>query len=595
MNPYLKKYGPGGETNNPYDPTTSYIRPKKVTIDGKQMSTYSNEYRDLYNSGTVLPVYEGLPTVYAPEVEVTAQMTDKEREKRRVEAQGRVAEAVRKGTGSFARPILDTGFEMSGAAGAVRFAQDPLKNLKGTANVLSYTNLPGLIGHGIDYARGNPFFNVTEEDLQGLGNTLDVAGLATFGAGTAFKMAPKAMSSIPRMFSKIPNVNPNMGLRFVDESIDAQKALREAEELALKQKQPIKYELPTSNDPNVGPFSKYIEEYDKSGLAQWDAKQLNKDAYEELKNAYRKEFESNWGKKYDEKDLLTYAKIKEGISPSNNPFYDEDFLNLNNQFVKDFDVKDITDLNQKIALSAYTSGRFRGFNQSLTSGHNLPFYKEFMNPFLDDALKQNALEKDLSLIRGFGNQKLKVIRNDEILNDQSIKSVLPGDLFSSPSYQSTGLVESPHFFDTKKIIAPKGTNFGYANKQGLSYVPAEMEVTLPRNTMYEVLDDKTIKVIKDQGQGILPESSMSTVAKASDDVVEQMPNAKNIEEITTYKNDLLNRLKTTEEGKRRLANLGLTPEDLNDIDLVFNQGPSMAKKGFMDVNGNPFVNINFKS
>lgn len=197
MNPYLKKYSPGGETD-PYDPTTSYIRPKKVTIDGKQMSTYSNEYRDLYNSGTVLPVYEGLPTVYAPEVEVTAQMTDKEREKRRVEAQGRVAESVRKGTGSFARPILDAGLEMSGAAGTYRFAQDPIKNLKGTANVLSYTNIPGLIGHGIDYAMGNPFFNVTEEDLQGLGNTIDVAGLATLGAGTAFKQGAK---QIPKILS----------------------------------------------------------------------------------------------------------------------------------------------------------------------------------------------------------------------------------------------------------------------------------------------------------------------------------------------------------------------------------------------------------
>jgi len=82
MNPYLKKYGPGGETD-PYDPTTSYIRPKKVNVDGKEMSTYSNEYRNLYNTGNLMPVdYDGIPVMYGPEVEVTAKMTDEVRDKR---------------------------------------------------------------------------------------------------------------------------------------------------------------------------------------------------------------------------------------------------------------------------------------------------------------------------------------------------------------------------------------------------------------------------------------------------------------------------------------------------------------------------------
>jgi hypothetical protein len=83
-NPYIKKYSPGGETTNTtYDPTTSYARPKKVVVNGKEMSTYSNEYRDLYNTGNLMSVdHEGLPNMYAPEVVVTAKMTDEERDRR---------------------------------------------------------------------------------------------------------------------------------------------------------------------------------------------------------------------------------------------------------------------------------------------------------------------------------------------------------------------------------------------------------------------------------------------------------------------------------------------------------------------------------
>lgn len=388
----------------------------------------------------------------------------------------------------------------------------------------------------------------------------------------------------------VNNVNPNIGFKFADQSIDAQKALREAEELALKQKQPVSY-----NKPELK--KKYFQEYDY-GISQSEdtIKPIQKDI-EELKNAYRTEFEKQWGKEYNEKDLLSYAKIREGIDPSSTTkFADQDFVDINNQFITDFDVKNIDDIGQANALSDYTSGRYYGFNQNATrGGHNLPFYREFMNPFLDDALNQNVLTKDIELHRGFGTDIFTVVRDGKVIENVPKSKILPGDVITTGNrYQSTSLIKNPHFDYQEKLIVPKGTSFGYANKQGLSYVPAELELTLPRNTMYKALDDGSFKVIKDQGQGILPESAMSTVAKASDDVTAQMPNAKEIEQITTYKNDLLNRLKTTEEGKRRLENLGLTPEDLNDIDLDFNAGGSRAMAGRIDYTGNPYVNINLK-
>lgn len=598
MNPYLKKYNPGGKTeNSSYDPTTSYVKPKKVTIDGKEMSTYSNEYRDLYNTGNIMPVdYEGLPNVYGPEVTVTAEAPDWLKEKRRLEAQGPIADAVRKGRNNFA-----TGLAQGVGAfvlGAGEIMNTPLAAI---GEVVSGRNdfkaiLPNmeraLSNVGVGEYKGNQ--QMTPGSALFPNNpiaamVLDIPAdiLLTRGANTLFK---QGLKQAPKMFGKMIDVNPNMGFKFADETIDAQKALREAEELALKQKQPVSYNKPELN-------KKYFQEYDYGVSQSEDVLRPVQKDIEELKNTYRTEFEKQWGKEYNEKDLLSYAKIREGIDPSGTTkFANQEFSDINNQFVTDFDVKNIDDIGQANALSDYTSGRYYGFNQNPTrGGHNLPFYREFMNPFLDDALNQNILTKDIELHRGFGTDVFTVVRDGRVIENVPKSKILPGDIIDTGNrYQSTSLIKNPHFDYQEKLIVPKGTSFGYANKQGLSYVPAELELTLPRNTLYKALDDGSFKVIKDQGQGILPESSMSTIAKASDDVVEQMPNTKEIEQITTYKNDLLNRLKTTEEGKRRLANLGLTPEDLNDIDLYFNAGGSRAMAGRIDYNGNPYVNINFK-
>jgi hypothetical protein len=66
-NPYIKQYNPGG----------------KVIVDGKEISTSSKEYKNLYDAGVLMGIdSDGLPSMYAPEVEITAKMTDEERERR---------------------------------------------------------------------------------------------------------------------------------------------------------------------------------------------------------------------------------------------------------------------------------------------------------------------------------------------------------------------------------------------------------------------------------------------------------------------------------------------------------------------------------
>jgi len=333
-NPYFRAYARatwanGGEVNNPYikaqyGTETLYLQgykdipqAKPVTIDGRQVYKGSQEYKDAYESGNLMSVdYDGMPVRYSTEEAVVTAEAPALLKQQREREKDPVAFAVREGRDAVADPFL----EFSGIKGAARFAEDPMKNISGAGNVLYNFTTPGLAMNTYNYMQGKPFFDISDEDLQGLANTADVLGLAA----PFVKPISKGLSLAPRLLGKVPRININTGLRFADESIDAAKALQ-------RQRQPV-----------------------------------------------------------------------------------------------------------------------------------------------------------------------------------------------------------------------------------------------------------------------LPESSMATAAKTVDDVTAKIPNVKEIEEITTYKNDLLNRLKTTEEGKRRLANFGLTPEDLNDIDLEFTGGGSKALPGKIDITGNPYVNVDFK-
>ena len=195
------------------------LKKNQVQVDGNVYnvgsSTYNQMYENKFENGDV--VWDNLLEEW---VSVPRGMNDAWDELYKNQRVGKAQNKVRKGTGSFARPLLDAGLEMTGGAGAYRFAQDPIKNLQGTANVLSYANLPGLAMHGLDYMQGKPFFNVTSEDLEGLGNTFDVAGLATLGAAPLIKQGLKVA---PKLLNKTSKINPNVGMNFVDKSLNTSK------------------------------------------------------------------------------------------------------------------------------------------------------------------------------------------------------------------------------------------------------------------------------------------------------------------------------------------------------------------------------------
>ena len=278
------------------------------------------------------------------------------------------------------------------------------------------------------------------------------------------------------------------------------------------------YELfnPTSSVENVGndvmDFNKdfgvapmeYFSEYDKGLVASKKFMDKSQDVFENLKSKHKEEFEKSYGTDYNEKDLLNYAKKKEQyFNPSETPLSSEKFSRLNNEFIEKFNPADIESINEKNALQAYTSGSYRGFNfrpntdpnktvLSLSGEHNPIFYKDEMSPSLQSAILKNKLNQDLALFRGIGDESViqKVWRNNELLENIKFKDLIEGDEMLHEPFVSTSLFPNPHFggfsSGTARIVAPKGQSYAFANKQGLSYTPSELELTLPQNLRFKI-------------------------------------------------------------------------------------------------------------
>lgn len=421
--------------------------------------------------------YDGMPVMYSnQQAEVTAEAPAWLKQQREREKDP-VAFAVRQGRDAFADPFL----ELSGIKGTGRFAKDPMKNLSGAANVLGNLSTPQLVMNAYNYMHGKPFFDISNEDLEGFANTLDVFGLAA----PFVKPITKGLSFAPRLLGKVPKINPNVGLRFADETIAAQKPINYADNLSDE----------TLRNLNSG-FA-----YDDAVIAKDKSIKENiLNNVDELKNDYRTEFEKLWGKSYDEQDLLSYAKIKEGIIPDQSISLVNEHKLLNDKFIKDFEVKNIENTSEMNALQDYTGDQYTKFSGP-SKGINPAFYKEFMIPLLDDAISRNKTIKDLTVKRGFGDYPIKILRNDRFL-DSDVKGLLPGDKFmQGDRYQGTSLYGAPHFYHQKSVSIPKGTSYAFPNKQGLSLTPTELEFLLPKNTIYEVTDPNTFKIIKSFKKG----------------------------------------------------------------------------------------------
>jgi hypothetical protein len=210
MNPYLKKYSPGG----------------KVIVDGKEISTSSNEYRNLYNSGNLLPVWDGLPTVYSnEEAVVTAKLTDEE--KRNIKKK-REQDAMYNTLQSGLNAGLQDGFDNQGNYISVPDKNGGIDVAMGSAlfeGLPELTGIPSIIrvlkdpmGHFNsalrtmdDISTFGTMPNNTYTKEGDVSKTLDVVG----AAGTVLPVASAlgkmpALGKIPGIINKVPKVNPNV-------------------------------------------------------------------------------------------------------------------------------------------------------------------------------------------------------------------------------------------------------------------------------------------------------------------------------------------------------------------------------------------------
>jgi hypothetical protein len=160
----------GAQINNPYL-KKKYNNGGKVIVDGKEVNTSSQEYKNLYDAGVLMGVdYEGLPNMYAPEVEVTAKMTDKERVKR-----GLMTESHRRDKAAMSE--LGNAFaESTGIPSLIRVGKDPLGHLQSALKTMDGISTLGTMPYDA--------YN-TPEDLS---KALDVVG----AAGTVMPLAKAA-------------------------------------------------------------------------------------------------------------------------------------------------------------------------------------------------------------------------------------------------------------------------------------------------------------------------------------------------------------------------------------------------------------------
>lgn len=279
----------------------------------------------------------------------------------------------------------------------------------------------------------------------------------------------------------------------------------------------------------------YFQYYDDVARGQFDHNALSQNEYELLKSKYRNDFENTFGSNYDEKDLLSYAKQQTGFSNNYVAPIEGPFKSATEEFIKAQGTKAVEDINLQNAISDYTSGSYRGFNQTETAAkdsvtkfdletgatikpHNRDFYEQLMNPLLQDAILQNKIAQPTNLYRGISPETTfkSVWRNGELLPENSVayKDLLPGDEYLNEGFTSASLHMVPGFGylgGYSKITAPVGQSYAFPNAQSFKYNPTEMETILPQKLRFRV--DNKLPLDEAAKAGYLFEKSITNPYK----------------------------------------------------------------------------------
>ena len=382
------KFDIGGETNNENWPKNKKRKLKKNQVQVDQQiydvgsPSYAQMYEDKFEGGDV--VWDNLLEEW---VSIPRGMNDAWEESFKEQRIGKAQDKVRAGRAAVAMPIL----EMTGAPGAGRFARDPVKNLKGAYNVVSNFSTPGLAMNTYNYMQGKPFFNISNEDMEGFANTVDVAGLAAPLASPlikqGLKIAPRALSSTSRMLGRIPDVNPNMGLRFADQSIDASKALNKNTYPSIlenpKELNAAKSYMDFSDD-DIIKLEKYLDDvYDYNNLTEYQKWQLldretyylkknnisindrinNNNILQQYKNDYTNEI----------KEYFNSPKFRERVNKQYGLEMDDQSLELlKNQLLKNLEKKPFIrpdEIDDELFAAFYLRRNNRGSISTRPQGH----------------------------------------------------------------------------------------------------------------------------------------------------------------------------------------------------------------------------------
>lgn len=466
--PALGKFGKLKYLSNYYDLTRggnniiNLTKPIYKYLPWQKMLNFEDTIEDLSNDNirptkqrggiihesSVINAQKGfrLPTgeyVSEPAVVTAPKMSMYEQ---RVKAAGKDSDRYRN-LGKNVATLFSNAAEVTGVPGALRFANDPKKNLSGALNTIDNFILSGSQSMPTGVIQQTPY---KEEDTQAFFNTLDAAGLLTAGLSGAKQPIQKGLNKLNKVSNSklLPNYKNIEQLRIAFNDVDL-----------------------------YDNFSDIYKNYN-------DYLQTKKEANSIFKK-YKPEFEKKYGKGTKE-EILIYGAHKELKDlPSTQSYLSDD------KFSKDYGL--INDLsNQEKFLTDTYQLEFSGlFNQ--TDNFNKPFSKDMSNLF-EEIIKKNKinniqqLKRTSSFDRPIKTKKpnsdnYEMIHYDD-LNEGDI--VYPEHMWSTTSDLNSDVWGSSNS-KVARINIPKNQSILRPNTYKGSIFPKEEEVILPKNLGYKVL------------------------------------------------------------------------------------------------------------
>ena len=204
---------------------------------------------------------------------------------------------------------------------------------------------------------------------------------------------------------------------------------------------------------------------------------------EKIKAKYKDDFETLFGKNYDQKDLGLYAKLRD---ISEGKIRDVNLNQFNKWFLDTHGPKLDFTPEEEVIIDAYTWGHDSNINKRQPSPHK--FYEDVVAPKLENIILKNQLKEDAKVMRRSHDFKATVERNGNRMQVR-YSDMQPGDIYIPESFTSTSLQDKTLFGNiAAEINLPKGQSYLPAFAAKSNTYQSEAEILLPFDLKFRVME-----------------------------------------------------------------------------------------------------------